>query len=115
MTERGANNAVVVGSIVTLGSTTASSLTKGNGIHGKTVVGGFFAMAGCAVLTEINPDLGGYLAILIAGGTFVYYGLPLLEKLNKRTKKEEEERAPQVEKEKIERAIGGPIPAPRKR
>lgn len=81
MTPKGANNAVIISSMVTLGSTTASSLTKGNGIHGKTVVGGFFAMAGCAVLTELNPDLGGYLAILVAGGVFVHYGLPLLENI----------------------------------
>lgn len=114
MTPKGANNAVVISSVVTLGSTTGASLTKGNGIHGKTVVGGFLAMAGCAILTELNPDLGGYLAILIAGGAFVHYGLPLLENINKRSKTEEEQRVPQVEKEKIERFFGGTLPKARK-
>lgn len=106
MTPQGANNAVIVSSVVTLGSTTGASLTSGNGIHGKTVVGGFFAMAGCAVLTELDPNLGGYLAILIAVGAFIYYGLPLMENLGFKksglSKKEEEEKVPGIIKKQEE-------------
>lgn len=80
MTPQGANNAVIMSTLVTLGSTTGYSLTAKQSLPAnKTVVGGLFAMVGCAVLAEIDPNLGGYLAIAIALTAGTLYGVPTLE------------------------------------
>jgi len=80
VTSQGANNAVLLGTMVTLGSTTGYSLVAKTSLPAtKTVVGGLFAMMGCAVLAEVNPDLGGYLAIAVSLTAFILYGLPTLE------------------------------------
>ena len=79
MTDQGATNAVLISTIVTLGSTTGYSLTAEKKLPAnKTIVGGFFAMLGCAVLVEVDPEIGGPLAIAIALTAFSLYGLPTL-------------------------------------
>lgn len=84
MTEPKAQEVVVIAALITVGSTTSAYLRKPNKesekiqIH-RTIIGGFAAMFVCSILVEINPDLGGYLAMLIAGGAFIKYGAPTAE------------------------------------
>jgi hypothetical protein len=79
MTDQGATSAVLISTIVTIGSTTGYSLTSEKKLPAnKTLVGGFFAMMGCAVLAEIDPNIGGPLAIAIALTAFSLYGIPTL-------------------------------------
>jgi hypothetical protein len=106
MDEAKAQQVVILSTFVTLGSTTGAELTKtppsgkysrnpttrklqerGEYLKpGRTAIAGFFAMLGCAVLAEFAPDAGAYLAILVAGGAFVSYGLPTLERIMGTTK-----------------------------
>jgi hypothetical protein len=79
MTDQGAANAVVISTMVTLGSTVGAALSNTQKLPAhKTIVGGFLAMTGCAVLAEIEPNIGGPLAIAIALTAFSLYGIPTL-------------------------------------
>jgi len=80
MTPQSANTAVLLSTAVTLGSTTGYSLTVKKGLPtNHVVVGGLLAMTGCAILVELDANLGGYLAIAIATTAFMLYGLQTVE------------------------------------
>lgn len=74
-----AQQLVVVATFVTLGSTSAAALRGTQKLPDtKIIVGGFFAMMGCSLITELDVKIGLGLATLIAGTAFVTYGLPTL-------------------------------------
>ena len=83
MTEQRAQQLIVMMLFITVGSTSLAELKgipQASKLHPhRTIVGGFFAMLGCSVLAEVNPDFGAYLAMLVAGTTFFKYGLPTIE------------------------------------
>jgi hypothetical protein len=75
-----AQQLVVVATFVTMGSTTGAALRGTEKLPDtKIIVGGFFAMLGCSLLTEFDTRLGLGLATAIAGTAFITYGLPTLE------------------------------------
>lgn len=83
MTEQRAQQIIVLAAFITIGSTSFAELKgipKAATLHPhRTIVGGFFAMLGCSILAEFDPDTGMYLAVLVAGGTFIRFGLPTIE------------------------------------
>lgn len=83
MTEARAQQIIVLATFITIGSTSLAELKEipqAKNLHPhRTVVGGFFAMLGCSILAEFDPDMGMYLAVLVAGGVFVKFGLPTIE------------------------------------
>lgn len=85
MTEPQAQQAIVLMTLVTIGSSTSAYLlgTKTKPAVNektvrKTVVGGFAAMLLCSMLAEADPLAGVSLALLVGGGVFIKYGLPTL-------------------------------------
>lgn len=83
MTEQRAQQLVVLAAFITIGSTSLAELKaipQAKNLHPhRTLVGGFFAMLGCSIVAEVDPQTGAYLALLVAGGTFVRFGLPTIE------------------------------------
>lgn len=69
---------VLTCTFVTLGSTVGGDLRSGKSLDPKKIVGGFLAMTLCAVVAEVDGELGAGLAIAIAGTAFVKYGIPAL-------------------------------------
>jgi len=70
--------------LVTIGSTAGASLYKPKSVKKeiklhRVIAGGFFAMMISSVLVEADPKLGVGLAVLVAGGAFIAYGLPTLQ------------------------------------
>lgn len=80
MTQSGAESAVIVASIVTLGSTAFSSIAEGNLPSGRTVAGTFLAFAILGGITEVAPEIGAGLSVAVAGTAFTIYGLPTILK-----------------------------------
>jgi hypothetical protein len=71
---------VLTATLITLASTTGSDLRTGEkSLNPKHIVGGFLAMALCAVIAEVDGELGAGLAIAIAGTAFVQFGLPAIQ------------------------------------
>ena len=84
MTYDKAQRAIVLATVITLGSTVSNVLNKPKEqkqtlkAH-RVIAGGFFAMMGCGLLTEFDPDLGVGLAALVAFAAFTTYGVPVLQ------------------------------------
>lgn len=94
VTESGAQQGIVLLTLVTVGSTSSAYLigtkTKpqiNEKTVRKTIVGGFAAMLLCSMLAEADPLAGISLALLISGGVFIKYGLPSLTAYYKEGKK----------------------------
>jgi len=83
MTEQRAQQIIVTATFVTIASTSLAELKaipKAAGLKpSHTIVGAFFAMLGCSIIAELDPRTGAYLAIMVAGGVAINYGLPTLE------------------------------------
>jgi hypothetical protein len=81
--EQRAQQIIVTAAFVTIAST---SLAELKGIKqasklkpARTIVGGFFAMVGCSIIAEVDPKTGAYIAIMVAAGTAIHFGLPTIE------------------------------------
>lgn len=82
-----AENVVLTSTFVTLGSTVGGHLAEtSNFPSSRVIVGGFFAMLLCAIVAEVNGELGGALSVAIAGTAFVMYGLPAINSEYKKPK-----------------------------
>jgi hypothetical protein len=83
MTEQRAQQIIITATFVTIASTSLAELKgipKAKNLHpSHTIVGAFFAMLGCSIIAEVDARTGAYLAILVAGGVAVNYGLPTIE------------------------------------
>ena len=94
MTNEQAQKLIVLATFVTVGSTTANVLRQPKKQkkplkEHRVLIGGFFAMVGCSLLAEVDPTLGVGIAVLVTGGAFFNYGLPVLEESFKEEKKKE--------------------------
>lgn len=83
MNEQRAQQIIITATFVAIASTTLAEL-KGikqakNLKPSHTIVGGFFAMMGCSIIAEVDPKTGAYLAIMVAGGIAIKFGLPTIE------------------------------------
>lgn len=74
---------IVIATVVTLGSTGAAIIKKPEGKKAikthRAIAGGFFAMAFCSIIADVDAKAGVGLAALVAGGAFFTYGLPVLQ------------------------------------
>lgn len=82
MTIAGAESVVVLSSIVTFGSVSADGITSGDLVpSGKRIALTCLAFGTLGVIAGFAPDIGGGLALCIAGTAFITSGLPAMSKL----------------------------------
>lgn len=77
-----AESLVVLSSVITFGSVSADGITSGDLVpSGKRVALTFLTFGTLGVIAGFAPDVGGTLAVCVAGTAFVMAGLPALSKL----------------------------------
>lgn len=109
--DENAQKLIVIAAIITVGSTTGAylKLPPGKGplnVH-RAIFGGFFAMFICSVIAGFDSKLGVTLAGAVAGGTFINYGLPVINSYFEETPQQKQNKI--TEKVKIKEAKKGVV------